>query len=116
MSSDLTRALATCAANDPGSQHWSERSFVGRLTEYAVFDQALYEALERAIVIAAREQPSAETVWCLLRILERVTLLTAAHRDPSDVYRMEGAPNDDVLDFENQFRFLLRDLSTGRGP
>lgn len=109
-------ARRTCSENDPGSEQWSEASFVGRLTEEAVFDRGLYEALERAIGCVANGSPTAEDVWSLLRILERVTLLIGSHLDPADAYRIANLREDEVLDFSNDFRFLLRELSLQRRP
>ncbi|HVY63825.1 MAG TPA: hypothetical protein VHH11_03305 [Gammaproteobacteria bacterium] len=111
MSNDFETARMTCAVNDPGSEHWSEDSFVGRLTEQATFDEGLFAELERAIVTVAKASPGAEAVWALLRILERVTLLTGAHLDPRDVYRIGNLDDERVADFNNHFRFTLRELS-----
>jgi hypothetical protein len=104
-------ALKTCAENDPGSEHWSEASFVGRLTEEGLFDDALYHVLEQAIVSVCKERPETAAVWSLLRMLERVTLLTSSHFDPTDVYRIGNLEDEQVIDFSNRFRFLLRELS-----
>jgi hypothetical protein len=50
--------------------------------------------MEQAINHVCREQPSAATVWTLLRILERVTLLIGAHVDAKDVYRIGNREDD----------------------
>lgn len=112
----MESARSTCAENDPGSERWSEASFVGRLTEEAVFDRGLYASLERAMVAVGEGSPTAEDVWSLLRILERVTLLIGSHLDPGDVYRITNLQQDEVLDFNNEFRFLLRGLSLQQRP
>lgn len=104
-------ALQTCAANDPGSEQWLKGSFVGRLTEDGVFDPVLYEALEKSILAAGRDRPAVQTVWTLLRILERITLLVGCHLDPADVYRIANMQDEQVADFNNHFRFMLRDVS-----
>jgi hypothetical protein len=103
-------ALQLCAANDPGSEHWSEESFVGRLTEYAEFDRHLYAELANAITGVAKS-PTVADVWCLLRILERVTLLIGCHLDPTDGYRIANLTDEEVADFNNEFRNRLRELS-----
>jgi hypothetical protein len=104
-------ALETCAQNDPGSEHWSQASFVGRLTEEGFFDDDLYHALEQAMVSVCREHPTTAAIWSLLRTLERVTLLTGSHFDPTDVYRIGNLDDERVAEFNNRFRFLLRELS-----
>jgi Immunity protein 41 len=102
--------------NDPFCAVWQEGSFVGRLTEKGQFDGEAYATLEDALVRIAAESPGVKTLGCIMRVFEQVSLLIRWHFDDSEAYRIENLDNEQLLEFDQRFRFLLIDLSLGNAP
>ena len=101
--------LSILRENAPGELAYSQASFIGRLTEEAVFDLRAYRMLEEAIVTTAAlpARDRGESAKWAFRIFDRVTLLLVAQFDPSDVFRIVNMEKEVVRDFAERFRYVM---------
>lgn len=104
------------AQNDPVSDGWEEDSILGRLMEEGLFDSTGYSQLETAMIDAAGGGPHFETLGVVVRIVERITLMTRRHVDPGDAYRIENLDDEQVAELDRRVRFFVLEISLGNEP
>ena len=112
----LDDLLATLARNVPWSGRQDENSFLGRLAEEGVWDDAEHGRLEDTIVALIRPGETGEPASEVFEVYARFCLLVRAHYDPHDIFRIADVDEIDLRDRIDRFEYVVRCFFHGEPP
>lgn len=110
-------AMKIIHRNNPRSSEYAEGSFVEKLCECCVWDDAKYWELEAAVYELASIQPIEQrSLAALFSIFDRVSLLLGCHFDPNDTFALKGRNADEVQDFRERLSLVWEGCFIGQMP
>lgn len=106
----VSSSLKIILRNAPSSDHFDDRSFVGRLAAdgvFAIADFADVEAALATLVSARNDDEWFAALPFVFAIYSRVADLMAAHVDPQDVYSVRNLTDDMVRELRVRLTVLF---------
>jgi hypothetical protein len=109
------------ARNFPHCDEYSDQSFLGKLHEDYIWDEAEYWAYEAALyglatIFSGSSELPRELAWRVLRIYSHALLLIGCHSDSRDKFKIRNLSDDQITELRERLQLVNEGFFKGEMP